>query len=75
MQLAVDSGFTFECEPLMCCACCARCAVQFLAKKQSSVRLGDLAGLAVGQKDMTKGAFAVWTELLQKRVRSGWIGS
>ena len=46
-------------------------AVQFLAKKQSSVRLGDLAGLAVGQKDMTKGAFAVWTELLQKRV-GGW---
>ncbi len=43
--------------------------LQFLAKKQSSVRQADLQGLRVGQKDMTKGAFAMWTELLQKKVR------
>lgn len=41
---------------------------QFLSKKQSVVRQADLAGLGVGQKDMTKGAFQVWTELLQKKV-------
>ncbi len=44
--------------------------LQFLAKKQSVVRQADLAGLGVGQKDMTKGAFQVWTELLQKKVRT-----
>lgn len=51
---------------LLCCSI----APQFLAKKQSVVRQADLAGLGVGQKDMTKGAFQVWTELLQKKVRA-----
>lgn len=46
--------------------------LQFLAKKQRIVRQADLAGLGVGQKDMTKGAFQVWTELLQKKVRGQW---
>ena len=49
-------------------------ALQFLSKRQAAVRQADLAGLRVGQKDMTKGAFQVWAELLQKRVRpSGWV--
>ncbi|PRW55958.1 chromosome transmission fidelity 18-like protein [Chlorella sorokiniana] len=48
--------------------------LQFLAKKQSVVRQADLAGLGVGQKDMTKGAFQVWTELLQKKKAPGIIG-
>ncbi|EFN58850.1 hypothetical protein CHLNCDRAFT_50360 [Chlorella variabilis] len=46
----------------------------FLAKKQSVVRQADLQGLRVGHKDMTKGAFAVWTELLQKKKSPGIIG-
>lgn len=43
---------------------------QFVAKRCTSgvVRAVDLATAQVGQKDMTKGAFAVWQDLLQKRV-------
>ena len=47
--------------------------LQFVAKRAHStggvVHSADLAGVQVGQKDMTKGAFAVWQDLLQKRVR------
>ncbi|KAL4457647.1 hypothetical protein ABPG75_012512 [Micractinium tetrahymenae] len=48
--------------------------LQFLSKRQAAVRQADLQGLRVGQKDMTKGAFQVWTELLQKRKAPGIIG-
>lgn len=44
--------------------------LQFLAKRQRLVRQRDVAGLNLGQKDMTKGAFQVWGELLQKKVRT-----
>ena len=35
------------------------------------IKSGDLSGVQVGQKDMTKGAFAVWQDLLQKKASSG----
>jgi len=43
--------------------------LQFLAKRQRLVRHRDVTGLGMGQKDMTKGAFQVWGELLQIKVR------
>ncbi len=48
--------------------------LQFLSKKQKVVRQMDLSGLGVGQKDMTKGAFQVWGELLQKKKGASIIG-
>lgn len=36
------------------------------------MRSADLAGVQVGEKDMTKGAFAVWQDLLQKKVQGAW---
>lgn len=62
--------FPTELTHLLCCSI----PPQFLAKKQSMVRQADLAGLGVGQKDMTKGAFQVWTELLQKKVGDSAVG-
>ena len=44
--------------------------LQFLSKRQKLVRQRDVAGLGLGQKDMTKGAFQVWGELLQIKVSS-----
>lgn len=47
-------------------------APQFVAKRctaHGAIRSGDLAGVQVGQKDMTQGAFAVWQDLLQKKVK------
>ena len=48
--------------------------LQFLSKKQRIVRQMDLTGLGVGQKDMTKGAFQVWGELLQQKKSANIIG-
>ncbi|RMZ52707.1 hypothetical protein APUTEX25_000826 [Auxenochlorella protothecoides] len=41
--------------------------LQFLASRQTHVRLQDLKGLSLGQKDVTKGAFTVWQDLLQHK--------
>lgn len=48
--------------------------LQFLSKKQRVVRQMDLQGLGVGQKDMTKGAYQVWGELLQRKKGASIIG-
>jgi len=48
--------------------------LQFLSKKQKVVRQMDLKGFGAGQKDMTKGAFQVWGELLQKKKGASIIG-
>lgn len=48
--------------------------LQFLSKKQKVVRQMDLKGFGVGQKDLTKGAFQVWGELLQKKKGASIIG-
>ena len=37
--------------------------LQFLAKRGQRIKVGDVMTLNMGQKDMTKGAFAVWTQL------------
>ena len=42
--------------------------LQFLARRGTRIRVADIKGLNVGQKDMTKGAFSIWTELLSTKV-------
>ena len=44
--------------------------LQFLARRQKDVRAADVAHQQVGQKDITRSAFAVWQELFWQRVRS-----
>lgn len=44
--------------------------VQFLAKNHAAIKLGAVQALSIGQKDMTKSAFRVWTDLFQTKVRS-----
>ena len=47
--------------------------LQFLARRGTRIRVPDITGLNVGQKDMTKGAFSIWTELLSTKVGAGPI--
>ena len=42
--------------------------LQFLAKQGRKVRTADITSLNMGQKDMSKGAFGIWTQLLTSRV-------
>lgn len=44
--------------------------LQFLARKGQPIRVADLTGLHVGQKDINKGAFTIWQDLLQDKVSS-----
>lgn len=44
--------------------------LQFLARKGQPIRVTDLTGLHVGQKDINKGAFTIWQDLLQDKVSS-----
>ena len=47
--------------------------LQFLSKRQQVVRHVDIAKLGLGQKDQTKGAFQIWTELLQQKKSNGSV--
>ena len=42
--------------------------LQFLARKGRPIKVADLTGLHVGQKDISKGAFTIWQDLLQDKV-------
>ena len=42
--------------------------LQFLSRRQRTVRPADIDGARVGQKDITKNAFAAWQELFWLRV-------
>ncbi|KAL4857961.1 Chromosome transmission fidelity protein 18 [Chlorella vulgaris] len=44
--------------------------LQFLSRQRSVVRLADLSGLSIGQKDMTKGAFAKSPAVIGKLAES-----
>ena len=48
--------------------------LQFLSKKQQVIRYIDVSKIGLGQKDQNKGAFQVWTELLQRKRTTGLIG-
>ena len=43
--------------------------LQFLGRRQKSVRTADVAHAQTGQKDISRNAFAVWQELFWQRVR------
>lgn len=42
--------------------------LQFLAKQGRKIRTADITSLNMGQKDLSKGAFGVWTQLLSSKV-------
>jgi chromosome transmission fidelity protein 18 len=42
--------------------------LQFLSRRTRTVRPADIDGARVGQKDVTKNAFAAWQELFWLRV-------
>lgn len=42
--------------------------LQLLARKGRPIKVSDLTGLHVGQKDINKGAFTIWQDLLQDKV-------
>ena len=42
--------------------------LQFLARRQRRITAADIHRLQVGQKDVSKGAFAIWQELLVSKV-------
>ena len=45
--------------------------LQFLSRRTRTVRPVDIDGARVGQKDVTKNAFAAWQELFWLRVSAG----
>eukprot|EP00891_Asterochloris_glomerata_P002587 jgi/Astpho2/2587/Aster-04292 len=45
--------------------------LQFLARRLRPITTADIHRLQVGQKDVSKGAFAIWQELLVSKVPSG----
>lgn len=48
--------------------------LQFLAKRGGRIKTADITSLNMGQKDMTKGAFAVWTQLFSTKVNPLSLG-
>ena len=42
--------------------------LQFLARRCERVRLADVEGAAIGQKDVTRSAFSLWQRLLSSKV-------
>lgn len=42
--------------------------LQFLAKQGKRVRTTDITSLNMGQKDLGKGAFSIWNQLLSTKV-------
>lgn len=47
--------------------CCLN-TLQFLGRRGRAVRAADVASTCAGHKDITRGAFAVWEQLLWTRV-------
>lgn len=61
-------ALTRLCEQTECDVRSCLNTLQFLARKGRPIKLADLAGLSIGQKDISKGAFAIWQDLLQIKV-------
>ena len=48
--------------------------LQFLARKgHTSIKAADIESMKIGQKDVTKGAFTVWNELLHRTKKRGRV--
>lgn len=61
-------ALTRLCEQTECDVRSCLNTLQFLARKGRPIKLADLAGLSIGQKDINKGAFTIWQDLLQIKV-------
>lgn len=61
-------ALTRLCEQTECDVRSCLNTLQFLARKGRPIKVADLAGLSIGQKDISKGAFAIWQDLLQIKV-------
>lgn len=61
-------ALTRLCEQTECDVRSCLNTLQFLAHKRRPIKVADLAGLSIGQKDISKGAFAIWQDLLQIKV-------
>lgn len=50
--------------------------LQFLSRRgQRAIRAYDIEAIKIGQKDVTKGAFAMWNELMQRKKQQGTMSS
>lgn len=61
-------ALTRLCEQTECDVRSCLNTLQFLARKGRPIKVADLAGLSIGQKDINKGAFTIWQDLLQIKV-------
>ena len=61
-------ALTRLCEQTECDVRSCLNTLQFLARKGRPIKVADLAGLSIGQKDISKGAFTIWQDLLQIKV-------
>lgn len=61
-------ALTRLCEQTECDVRSCLNTLQFLARKGRPIKVADLAGLSIGQKDINKGAFKIWQDLLQIKV-------
>jgi len=50
--------------------------LQFISRRgQRAIRAYDIEAIKIGQKDVTKGAFSMWNELMQRKKPQGTISS
>ena len=61
-------ALTRLCEQTECDVRSCLNTLQFLARKGRPIKVADLAGLSIGQKDISKGAFTIWQDLVQIKV-------
>ena len=58
-------ALTRLCEQTECDVRSCLNTLQFLARKGRPIKVADLNGLSIGQKDISKGAFSIWQDLTQ----------
>lgn len=61
-------ALTRLCEQTECDVRSCLNTLQFLARKGRPIKVADLNGLSIGQKDISKGAFSIWQDLTQIKV-------
>ncbi|KAL0056127.1 hypothetical protein WJX82_007993 [Trebouxia sp. C0006] len=65
-KLVIDrAALTRLCEQTECDVRSCLNTLQFLARKGRPIKVADLNGLSIGQKDISQGAFSIWQDLTQ----------
>ncbi|DBA73642.1 TPA: hypothetical protein ACH3X2_009627 [Trebouxia sp. C0005] len=65
-KLVIDrAALSRLCEQTECDVRSCLNTLQFLARKGRPIKVADLNGLSIGQKDISKGAFSIWQDLTQ----------